>query len=513
MIQMLIIAACIIVHMGDGVRVIDADDRWPFAYIALLAIVACVVQVICWRARLRMDRVGWGYARHLADRAVFFSRIATVLLHACAVLGFGGLGWVRERIGDQILLDEAICLLPVIASFAAGWWSIYPLERRVREALLYRELHAASEVRPIIGRGAFVWARMREAFGITLIPIGLATASLETLDRFGAPALQRVLQGTPLEHSISSIHAVASTLVVLCVLAVAPALVRFAWDLVPLPEGQTRGAISSVMARRRIRVIGPMVWRTGGDSVNAAILGAIFPFRYMVFTDALLASVPLRQIQAVTAHEIAHVRLHHMPWMMVCVVSSVYALGWVAAIGAWAMGISTESETATLVVSVAMLLPVAWLFGIVSRRMEWQADAYAARVLTEIVPVEPANASELGGAVAPSAGAAPQDGTGAEPRPDPDDAPLAASGPTRITPEAAAAVVGALQTVADLNSMNPAARSFRHGSIRTRQNRILALVGQDVSRLPIDRTVRWIKWGAVAAIACAAVLHIVAELL
>lgn len=488
MLQMLIIAACIIVHMGDDFAVVAFDTRVLAAYLAVLAAMALVVQLICWRARVRMDRVGWGYARHMADRAIMMSRIACILLHALAVLGLGELSWIRANVGDYILLDEAICVLPVVLFVVAGWWSIYPLERRVREAMLYRELHAATDVPPLLARWAFVWARVREGLGVALIPIALATACIESLDRFGRPAIERVTRGTSLGDSVSMLHAIASTLVVVGVLAIAPALVRFAWDLVPMPDGQTRGAITSVMAKRRIRVIGPLVWRTGGDSVNAAVLGAIFPFRYMVFTDALLANLPFRQLQAVTAHEIAHVRLHHMPWMMVCVLASVYALGWVAALCSWGLGIPADSEAATMAISLAMLPPIAWLFGVVSRRMEWQADAYAARVLSELEPVE------IDLAASPTI-----------------EAIHNPSG--RITPEAAAAVAGALQTVADLNAMNPRARSFRHGSIYTRQRRVLALVGADASRLPIDRTVRRIKLIAVVALVSSATVHIGSQFL
>lgn len=514
MLQMLIIAACIIVHLGDQVDTAMADSRALGVYLGVLALMALVVQVACWRARVRMDRVGWGYARHMADRAIGLSRVAGVVLHAVAVLMLGELAWIRAHVGNFILIDEALCVLPVIAVFVAGWWSVYPLERRVREALLYRELHESRDVTAYMGRWAFVWARMREGLGITLIPIGLASASLESLDRFGTPALQRLTAGSSLADSASTVHAIASAVVVLCVLAIAPALVRFAWDLVPLPDGRTRGAIASVMNRRRIRVVGPLVWRTGGDSVNAAVLGAVFPFRYMVFTDALLANMPLRQLQAVTAHEIAHIRLHHMPWMMVCVVASVYGLGWVAAVGTWMIGVPQESESATTVLSILMLVPIALLFGLVSRRMEWQADAYAARVLTEVEPHEGMDAID-----------AEQDHSDKLPvnrmpvtevRQNEDGSVASDRGPSgvrHITPEAAAAVASALQTVADLNAMSPAARSFRHGSIHTRQRRVLALVGADVLMLPIDREVRRIKWAAIGAIVAGALVQVAAAMI
>lgn len=518
MIQMLIIAACIIVHMGDHAAFHATDPRIFLAYIVVLLAMASGVQFLCWRSRLRMDRIGWGYARYAADRAIFATRVASVVVHAVAVLGLGLLDWIRANVGDFILLDEAICVLPVVLFFAAGWWSIYPIERRVREAMLYRELHEAATVAPLRGRVAFVWSRVREGMGIVLIPIALATASLESLDRFGAPLVAQWTEHTALADSVSTVLALASAMVVLMVLALAPALVRFAWDLVPLPEGRTHASIASVLARRRIRVVGPLVWRTGGDSVNAAVLGAIFPFRYMVFTDALLAHLPLRQLQAVTAHEIAHIRLHHMPWMMVCVLASVYFLSLLAALIGWGLGIPVGSEAASMWLSLAILVPVAWLFGIVSRRMEWQADAFAACVLSELESSQPSPAGDDSMEPSPVRSAepsheqsvraiGPEQASDATPQTDSTIDPMPRDRSPRITSEAAAAVASALQTVADLNAMNPAARSFRHGSIRTRQRNVMSLVGVEADAIPIDRTVRRIKAIAVGAMLLSAAIH------
>lgn len=505
MVQMLIIAACILVHMGDTPMFPTTAHPAAFvAYVGTLALMALCVELICRRAGRRMDRLGSGYARYQADRAILLTRFAAVFLHAVAVLGLGLVTWVRSHTTNLVLLDEFLCVLPVLVFFIAGWWSVYPLERRMRQALLYRELHEASDVQAFVGRGAFVWARARESLGVILIPVGLATASLESLDIVLAPVWKRIDANPSLDGYASMLHAIASTSVVLFVLAVAPALVRYAWDLVPLSQGRARSAIDAVFERRRIRVVGPLIWRTGTDTVNAAVLGAVFPFRYMVFTDALLSRLPPRQLQAVTAHEIAHVRLHHMPWMMACVFASVLALGWLAALAAWGAGISLESEVATTILSLVMLAPIAWLFGIVSRRMEWQADAYAARVLAELPP-EPDPAMMLADdamARNPVVPAAEIFGMTAGTPP-----------ALRITHEAAAAVAGALQSVADLNSMNPAARSFRHGSIQTRQRRILSLVGKDAHTLPIDRTVRYIKLAAVVAIVLSGAMTGLADLL
>ncbi len=99
-------------------------------------------------------------------------------------------------------------------------------------------------------------------------------------------------------------------------------------------------------------------------------------------------------------------------------------------------------------------------FGWISRRFEWQADAFAAKQLSRDEP-----------------------------------------GAAAVTQEAVEAMCGALGTVAALNHMNPGAKSFRHGSISLRQQRLRRLVGVPLDRLPIDRTARWMKGAIVVGLA------------
>jgi len=91
------------------------------------------------------------------------------------------------------------------------------------------------------------------------------------------------------------------------------------------------------------------------------------------------------------------------------------------------------------------------IFGCISRRFEWQADAFAAQRL-----------SVEGGADV-------------------------------VTSAAAGAMQGALQTVAELGHVPTGRFSFRHGSILTRQRRLQRLVGTSVQRAPIDQTSGRIK--------------------
>jgi Zn-dependent protease with chaperone function len=110
------------------------------------------------------------------------------------------------------------------------------------------------------------------------------------------------------------------------------------------------------------------------------------------------------------------------------------------------------SGAATLASLVCALL----VFGFVSRRFELQADAFAAQHLSGM---SSANAGR--GVV--------------------------------VTPEAAEAMAGALQSVAELNHIPVRRFTWRHGSIHARQRAVRSIVGAPADRIPIDRTVRRLK--------------------
>ncbi len=536
MIQIYVIAACVIVHLGGAISpdargvvglYVDsggavASGWWGMwvgvGNVLLLTGLWLVGQSVCVRAGRRMDTFGWGWARSQAELWIMGTRMLAIVVHAIAVLGFGWLGVVRSVIGDIVLLDEAVAVSPMIVFIVAGWWSVYPLDRRLREASLYRELHASADVALMRSRIGYVVNRVRESIGLVLIPIALATGALELFDRYSGGVWLAMDASTALAPYVELARMLAQAAIVLCVLAVAPGLVRLSWDLVKLEDGPTRHAIDEVLKARPVRVIGPLVWRTGGESVNAAILGAVWPLRYMVFTDGLLSRMSRRQIAAVAAHEVAHVKLHHMPWMIVSVIASLLGLGWVAGIVLWGVeslvGLWIESEFVSIGMSLVLLVPMALVFGMVSRRMEWQADAFAVKVMSEVArEVEDRqsfnvsameevaqDAKVVAGDVARQLvvdelrSTSEKDGV---------------MGGRVITSEAVHAMASALQAVADLNGMRTSAYSFRHGSIAYRQRRVIGLVGQPLGRVAIDRQVRLIKWACVVLIVAALVPMVV----
>jgi Zn-dependent protease with chaperone function len=254
----------------------------------------------------------------------------------------------------------------------------------------------------------------------------------------------------------------------LLIMTVVPAMLRWLWDVVRIEEGQVRAMAREACERHGVRVVGPLLWRTHGAMVNAAILGLFWPLRYLLVTDALLEAMPKRQLEGVLAHEVAHVRLAHIAWLGASVVASASALGWLVGAVVWMwpatgdVGAARDEETlatAAMLGSAAALGATLLTLGYVSRRFEWQADAFAVRHLSV------------------------SDGSNAG-----------------VTPQAAADMSGALATVASANGVPESRWGFRHGSIADRRMRVERLVGVALDAFEIDRVVRRIKWMIVLTI-------------
>ncbi|MCH2161974.1 MAG: M48 family metalloprotease, partial [Phycisphaerales bacterium] len=176
---------------------------------------------------------------------------------------------------------------------------------------------------------------------------------------------------------------------------------------------------------------------------------------------------------AVMAHELAHVRRRHMFWMAASLVAAGLALAfmvdplvgeardWIVTAGGDYESMQRKVEWVDVAAMGVVLLGTLGCFGWVSRRFERQADAFAA--------VELSRSSKE------------------------DRQPV-------LQPEAVDAMSSALGAVASLGGVNPKRRSWRHGSIASRQRHLRSLEGLQADRLPIDRVVHWINGVSAAVI-------------
>jgi STE24 endopeptidase len=145
--------------------------------------------------------------------------------------------------------------------------------------------------------------------------------------------------------------------------------------------GETAQRLRRLAAGAGVRVRAFRVLSTRGQKIaNAAQMGTIPGFRYVLVTDYLLDHLPAPEVDAVVAHELGHARRHHI----LIKVSAVVAV-WVVLEGAVVAIRAAAGHTlaALLVLPVFVAIPVGVLLtqGLLGIRFEEAADDEAAQLV------------------------------------------------------------------------------------------------------------------------------------
>ena len=466
----LIIAAFAVLYLGEelGAPLVPSLEPWAVAW--SLAMTGAVV-VPLWvysAAQMRgLNRDGSIRRVRRVERAAGVARWGVLATHAAGVLGFGLLHQIRGSIGDLIAADEVLALCPLILGLVAVEYAIYPVERRLRDAMLIRSLDEGRPVHPYPPRVRFVWLWARHHVLFILIPLAILLAWSESA-RYFVPA--SISDPTARD----GLYALVQIVGVGVVFALIPPLLVNIWDTVPLAPSALRTRLEAMCVTHRVRVRGILVWRTGGLILNAAAIGLLRPLRYIVLTDALLEQLSDREAEAVAAHEIGHIRYHHTLWLALSVLAAVLAAG---TLTGWAMvlvsrltPIPPESFADRFALTTALVATLGFtlvVLGMVSRRFERQADAFALRHLSGETDRKK---------------------------------------PVEVTTDSALAMAGALERVAEAHAIDTRRRTFRHGSIWGRQKAITGSIGRMTNKIPQDRVARRVRLAIIALLALGIVL-------
>jgi Zn-dependent protease with chaperone function len=156
--------------------------------------------------------------------------------------------------------------------------------------------------------------------------------------------------------------------------AALPWILRLTWDASPMQRGRLRELLDSFAAATGFRFREILVWNTGLQMANAAVVGIGARHRVVLFTDALLAQLGPRELFAVFAHEIGHVARHHVLVFLCWGVAFFVALD-----AAIALAFPTDDVAAAAAIGVGIAL---WYsaFGYLSRRTELEADLYSVEI-------------------------------------------------------------------------------------------------------------------------------------
>jgi STE24 endopeptidase len=229
---------------------------------------------------------------------------------------------------------------------------------------------------------------------------------------------------------------------------------------------------------------------------NAGVTGVLPWFRYILLTDGLIERLDPREIEAVFGHEIGHIAHRHLRDLGLFSLGSLFLVALLAgaideSVGAVLPRLAPASWSGSAVADLAeegMALLGAGLyflfvFGLISRRFERQADVFGCRAVScgqrDCPPHLDVNLAS-------------------------DTTPVS----TDVCPAGIRICTNAMGAVAALNGLDPVARSWRHGSIARRIAFLESLEGKPEAVRQFQRGVihlRLVMGGVLLAAAAAAI--------
>lgn len=407
-------------------------------------------------------------------------------------------GWGLGRIP---LFGDLLLLAPFFAALTIKWTIFYPAEMQLRELSLSddSDLPTESMSRTSDPSPAYAARQTVEPFSSSTNPKNAAASALRSAKRQRSQhditlreyliekfRHQVLLLAVPMSIIVfakdviyvygpsvvplprdegirAMILSTALGTVSVCVLVLAPLMLRYIWATEPLPAGPLRDRFVATCRRIGLRYREILLWHTHGMAVNAAVMGFIAPLRYILVSDALLETMNEDEIEAVFGHEAGHVRHWHLPFFGLFAIVSMYIAGGVMHLLFFA---DRNIDPGLLQLVALMVLLAMWLFGFswLSRRFERQADLYGVRCITPDMKDCPTWC--------------PVHGQGAQ-------AGLCVS---------AANLFGrTLGKIADLNGIPRDAPSWRHGSIESRCKQIEVISTDAPALARFDRRLLQIK--------------------
>jgi len=159
------------------------------------------------------------------------------------------------------------------------------------------------------------------------------------------------------------------SVIIFFMVGVAPSIIKFVMKTKVMPDCEVKEVLENQAKTLHIKYNSLRIWESGRGQINAAVVGTLPLFRYLVITRAMVDSFSLPQIKQVFWHEFGHIVHKHM-WVYFLFFNTVANLGAIL-------------ETQFHDTFHASIIPITTLFcfgvgfSFVSRRLEKQADLYA----------------------------------------------------------------------------------------------------------------------------------------
>ena len=380
-------------------------------------------------------------------------------------------------LGDPVLLDDALILLPFLLAQVAGWWGVYAAERALRPS------------RGPVGLGRYLWLKARQSMGMVLPVAGLFALGSDLVHRRWPATLS-----SPWDQPVSL------ALMGVMVLVLAPAFVRLAWPTRSLPPARCATGWNTWRDRVGFRCTDILVWDTNQVVVNAGVTGSLPWFRYVLLTDALVENLSPYEVAAVFGHEIGHIAHRHLVYF------GFFILG---SLGVLALASTRSGRSAGSCRRRWRLSSPTWLVRATRLPATVVEGGPAAGGRRPFTSCSSSGSSRAGSSARPTSSAA---GSSRAASPTARPTPTSTAGPRPGRPVDGPALPGRHPDLRqrpgerrDAQRDAPAAWSWRHGSIVRRIDFLEGLVGRPEAETRFQAGVRRMRRGVAAVLVTAVV--------
>jgi len=293
----------------------------------------CVIPllVIVTAAIISIDR--HKQKNHFITRVVPVLSVYVILASwSVAVLSMSWMQTVRLYLGDTIVLDEVVIVLPAILALAMVWFVTGQSGSRMEWTI----------------------HRMRVDVLLLLIPVVIILAIQETVVYVGYTEFQTTIE-------IGSIA---------LILIFAPLLIAWILPAHAIEDQAIKASVLAIGTRAGVQLHRVLVWNTHQRLMNALAIGVIPWWRTVVLSDKLITHVTQQELHAVTSHEIGHHRFRHALFLFLVVFGVLCWTDWFLSYISPSLG--------EMWFLLAQLLLMLFVLVLVARQFERQADTYAA---------------------------------------------------------------------------------------------------------------------------------------
>ena len=395
-------------------------------------------------------------------------------------------GWCRFVNDELTFVKWQVCiqiitLLPYVIMMMFKWFFFYDINYYIRSRLVAGQVATGMVTRPAWSRKEYMIFQFRHGFLIVAVPV------LSVM--FGRDLLQSVfIRFSLMQYVTKEQMALASTGVILIIFLLLPLIIRYVWSTEPLSAGPLRYRLSRFCNFIGLRYQNILLWKTYSGVANAAVMGLLWRVRYVLMSDMLIEQLDDDQIEAVFGHEAGHIKYHHIPFLMMYVIAATSIIG-ICSEGIRLLFAGPLNDVVFISAYISyikiaifgMIVGIMiYVFGIVSRHFERQADVYGALALEQVSKHRLLQLSE---------------------------AEVSALDKVNIKDchdylgsHGARVMASALENIGHLNGISIYSRSWRHSSLATRITHLSFLSREHGALRRFMTTVGVIKGGIVLAL-------------